>query len=313
MGYFSYLHAITFIRVRVVFEALEPIFLPRYKGSAFRGCLGEAMRKLTCRYRGANCEKCKEKYTCAFSQLFNSFVEPGHPHHDKFPKSPHPYIIVPLSDDKTEFGTGDTFGFELTLIGKAIGRLPELSGAFNLMGQLGIGKRRGKFRPIELQTLHPSQGYEALPYFGKSCILSFDQLPSVELKNHLFIQLENPLRIKENGQLLRVAPRFDLLAARLALRLGLLAHFHCGAPWPETESLPGAANVTTGQSNVQLTDWRRYSGTQETTMNFDGLTGTIIYTGTELNNWLPLFIAGSWLHAGSTATFGLGKFSIAAS
>ncbi len=311
MSYFSYLHAITFIRIKVVFEALEPVFLPRYKGSAFRGCLGEAMRKQTCRYRGANCQECKEKYTCAFSKLFNSFVEPGHPHHNKFPKSPHPYIIVPLPGDKTEFGVGDTFGFELTLIGKAINSLPELSGAFNLMGQLGIGKQRRKFRPVELQTLQPSLEYEALPWFGKPGILSFGQLAPVELKNHLVIQLENPLRIKENGQLLRVAPRFNLLAARLALRLGLLAHFHCGAPWPEPESLPGDTSITTSQSNVQLTDWRRYSGTQETTMNFDGLTGTITYTGAELSNWLPLFIAGSWLHAGSTATFGLGKFSIA--
>jgi len=32
--------------------------------------------------------------------------------------------------------------------------------------------------------------------------------------------------------------------------------------------------------------------------------------GEELQQWIPLLIAGSWLHAGSTTTFGLGKYRI---
>ena len=118
--------------------------------------------------------------------------------------------------------------------------------------------------------------------------------------------------MKENGKLLIKPPEFDFFIARLALRLGLLAHFHCGAPWPEPEleSLPQASGIHIGEANLQVSDWRRYSGTQDTTMNFDGLIGNITYVGEGLNDRMPLLTLGSFLHAGSTATFGLGKYSI---
>jgi CRISPR/Cas system endoribonuclease Cas6 (RAMP superfamily) len=76
------------------------------------------------------------------------------------------------------------------------------------------------------------------------------------------------------------------------------------------ETIAETNKIGISESNVQMTDWRRYSGTQDTTMNFDGMTGQITYQGEGLNNWMPLLSMGSFLHAGSTATFGLGKYSL---
>jgi CRISPR/Cas system endoribonuclease Cas6 (RAMP superfamily) len=45
-------------------------------------------------------------------------------------------------------------------------------------------------------------------------------------------------------------------------------------------------------------------------MNFDGIVGDITYEGEGINDWIMLLTLGSWLHVGSTATFGLGKYSI---
>ena len=312
MNDLSFLQSITFIRVRLTFEAIDPISLPVYKGSAIRGCLGETLRKETCPFRGSNCEKCRDRFDCPFSQLFNSYVPEDHPHQRKYPKSPHPYIIDPFQSNQTEFAPGETFGFDLTLIGRAIEQLPLLLHSTCRMGETGIGKGRGRFKPIERQAFSSQLKYAPLAWFGQPEHLSIAKIPIHPVNKHITIDLENPLRLKENGKLLTTPPEFGFLAGRIAQRIGLLAHFHCGAPWSEQESglLPETNDIQIREANVQKADWRRYSGTQDTTMNFDGITGQITYEGKGLNDWIPLLTLGSWLHAGSTATFGLGKYSM---
>jgi len=311
----SFLESITFIRVRVIFEAVDPIGLPVYKGSAFRGCLGETLHYEVCNQRDVKCAVCRERFGCPFSRLYNSYVADDHPHHGKYSKSPHPYIIDPLPGSKTNINPGETFGFDLTLIGTSIELLPLLLRVFYRMGETGIGKGRGWFKPIELRTLTRAMTYEPLPYFGQPEPISLSTIDEPRLDHRITINLENPLRLKENGTLLTTPPEFGFLVSRLAQRIGLLAHFHCGAPWPEPEieSLPKTTNIHISKANVQKADWRRYSGTQDTKMNFDGITGEITYEGDGLNDWMPLLMLGSWLHAGSTATFGLGKYSISES
>lgn len=310
MEHLSFLDSITFIRVRVIFGAVDPIVLPVYKGSAFRGCLGETLRAESCSYRKGRCEECRTRFDCPFSQLFNSYVADDHPHHRKYPKSPHPYIIDPLPGNQTEFEPGESLGFDLTLIGNSIRHLPLLLHIFSRMGETGIGKGRGRFKPVSLQALTPGGTCTPLPWFGEPERLAVATIVVQPVNNHVKIILENPLRLKENGNLLTTPPEFGFLTSRLVQRIGLLAHFHCGAPWPEPEHLPDHNGIRIRESDVQMTDWRRYSGTQDTTMNFDGLTGQITYEGAGLNDWMPLLTLGSWLHAGSTATFGLGKYSI---
>ncbi len=308
----SFLEAITFIRIRVIFEALEPIVLPVYKGSAFRGCFGESFRNEVCTRRKLLCGNCPERYECPFSQLFNSYVPDEHPHQRKYSKSPHPYIIDPIPDEKSEFAIGETFGFDLTLIGDSIQLLPQIPKVFVRMGDIGIGKERGRFKPMTLQSLSAKMEYETLPYFGQPATLSIDKIDVKAAKNQISLHLDNPLRLRENGNLLHTPPEFGFFVGRLAQRIALLAHFHCGPPWPEPElkALDLPKSVRIKESKVQVADWRRYSGTQDTKMNFDGLTGQITYEGEGLNDWMPLLTMGSWLHAGSTATFGLGKYSI---
>jgi hypothetical protein len=308
----SFLSSIYFTRIRVVFEAVELIVLPVYKGSTFRGCLGEALRSGVCEYKGGECDQCPQRYSCSFSQLFNSYVEPQHPHRRKYTKSPHPYIINPLLNDQTEFKPGDTFGFELTLIGTAGEHLPLLLHVFERMGSTGIGKGRGRFKPVQVMMLNSGLEYEPLPYFGKADMISLAVITSSGAEKRITLLFENPLRVMEHGKLLLSPPSFEFLIERLVLRMGLLAHFHCSAPWSESEW--GLSVKPTGiqiaEANILEVDWRRYSGTQDTTMNFDGIVGDITYEGEGINDWIMLLTLGSWLHVGSTATFGLGKYSI---
>jgi hypothetical protein len=311
MPHFPFLSHLAFTRLRITFEAVEAIVLPPYKGSAFRGCLGEALRAEVCDYRGGECDHCPKRFACAFSRLFNSYVEPSHPHHRKYTKSPHPYIINPLPDHRTEFEPGHTFGFELTLVGKAAELLPAILSAVRRMGETGIGKGRKSFKAIRLEALNNRLEYEALSYFSTPCSLMLHHLAPPTAGHTLHIELENPLRLMQKGKPGIAPPAFDLFAARVALRMALLAHFYCDAPWWEPPVADAPTGIQLSHAQVQEVNWQRYSGTQDTTMSFDGLVGQLTYRGENLAAWMPLLTMGSWLHAGATATFGLGRYSLA--
>lgn len=89
-----------------------------------------------------------------------------------------------------------------------------------------------------------------------------------------------------------------------------MATVYCGASWVDLMSFArDAEKVSINAHKLEWVNWQRYSGTKNMHMKFDGHTGFIEYYG-EINNWLPLIQAGETLHAGATATFGLGKYTI---
>jgi hypothetical protein len=304
------LQTIQFQRIRVLYQVEKPLTLPQYKGSVFRGCLGANLHREVCTRKGVDCAVCQLKYTCVYSCIFNSFVPETHPHHRKYPQSPHPYVLSPLPDQKTEYQPGDTLGFELTLTGDSGQFMALLPEVIRKMGQNGFGKSRGKCKPIQIEMLTTQLDYKPLHYFETPGILMLENLPQPEVRNRVEIEIETPLRMKNRQKLLKEAPAFRLFTERLVQRLGLLAHFHGGAPWIDSLAMQYPDEVQILKADVQQVDWRRYSGTQDTTMSFDGLVGHITYEGKNMNHWMPLLTLGSWLHVGSTATFGLGKYSI---
>lgn len=312
MTNFLFLDSINFIKVRATFEALEQIILPQYKGSAYRGCLGESLKAKVCRQRHVECMACTDRFDCPFSRLYNSPVAKDHLHHEKYSKSPHPYLIELIADTRTHFIPGDTFGFDLILIGSAIELLSEVLPVFNKMGERGIGQGRGRFKPVELKFQNPHGNYLPLQWFGNPEQISLAQLTVPEVNAHISLQFENPIRFLKDNHLLTTPPTFGFFVARLAQRLALLAHFHGGAPLIEIEKglMTVLSTVNIRESELKMVDWRRYSGTQDAKMNFDGQVGTITYEGEGLQQWIPLLLLGSWLHTGSTTTFGLGKYSL---
>jgi len=309
MSDLSFLSAIYFSRIRVVFEAINPLVLPPYKGSAFRGSMGESFRNTVCLFPGMKCELCNDRFICRFSQFYNSYVPETHPHSRKYSKSPHPYIIDPIPGSEVVFKPGDIFGFDLTLIGNVEDRLLMLREVFHRMGEAGMGKTRARFIPIKFFSLNADLHYDVLTYHDKPHKLSLAVLPMQPAENRITLHLDTPLRMIEHGKLLLSPPPFDLLIERIALRLGLLAHFYCGAPWPEEElETIQPTGIQIAEATIRESDWRRYSGTQDKTMNFDGIIGDITYEGEGIKDWMPLLTLGRWLHVGSTATFGLGYY-----
>lgn len=57
---------------RFNFSTDQPIKLPQYPGSAWRGAFGHALKKTVCIVRNTPCGDCLLKSSCAYSYLFET-------------------------------------------------------------------------------------------------------------------------------------------------------------------------------------------------------------------------------------------------
>jgi hypothetical protein len=302
---------IRFTILRVSFKALETIHISAYKGSAFRGCLGDALRRIACRYNSYKlCEKCRFNQSCSLSLLYSSPLPANHALFGKYTNPPRPYILNPMPGQQTTIDKDEMFFFDLTLVGSAVEHLQVLVQAFQTMGELGLGTLQSKFEPVKLEHFVPMYGFMPLPVFAPPTEIAPVVLPFKKFTGKVQLRFIHPVRFLSGGEPYREVPSFGMLAENLAQRLALLAHLYCGAEWINTEGIAaGCSNISVINQNLEWKDWIRYSGKQGMKQNYDGHLGTITYTG-ELAPWQKLLNMGCWLHTGSTATFGLGKYEI---
>ena len=313
MPQFPFLPYLTFCRLRVTFEALETLVLTEYPGSALRSCMMEAMLATACakKQKKTCIDDCELRYTCAWSVIFNSYSQPDHPHNGNFSRTPPPYMIEPTTGNQMQFNKGENFGFYITIIGSAIKHLPQVLKAFEGMGKVGIGRGRGKFTPVRLESLRADMEYEPMSYFGKPEELTLSKLKIPQVDNRLKLLFQVGFHTRVNStKILDKAPTFDLLVHRLINRLSLLAHFHCDAAWYDTPKNPPTTNIALIYERTEMDNHQRKTKSMEEPMKFNGPIGTAIYEGNNLNDWMPLIILGSWLHVGSTTTMGSGIYTL---
>ena len=304
------IRTITYSKLLVTFESVTDVELPVYKGATFRGCMGEAFRRQVCKYRGLACEECRLQGDCLFAFMYSKPLEKDHPAFGKFTLPPRPYILNPMPGNETQFAAGSRFGFELILIGDATQQLTAiLPAVFSQMGNSGIGKGRGKFHTVNLQYTGNTGEPEPILAIGLPYIHALDGAYTEESFTEISLQFENPIRLLSARKPMKEPPGFDRLISNLAARMALLANVYCHAPWLDTETLNLKSEVTMASHNLEWVDWKHFSGPKKQHMNFDGYIGKITYNGI-LTPWYNLLLAGEILHAGSTATFGLGKYRV---
>ena len=59
-------------KYRFTMQAVDPILLPYYKGSTFRGAFGMAFKKIVCALRQKSCSECILKSRCVYSYIFET-------------------------------------------------------------------------------------------------------------------------------------------------------------------------------------------------------------------------------------------------
>jgi len=304
-------------RYKVTIQPIDTLFLPPYKGSAFRGVFGRVLKNLACLYNPKkNCNTCQFSQKCAYGYIFETYLSKDEPDFRKHKNAPHPYIIVPPLTQTQYFTKDEKLSFYFTLIGKANDYLPYIIYSFLEMGKRGIGKGRKKFKVISVDACFGKYACKEI-YDPKkdhlkkinNCIRYNDFLKKSLPINEISLVFETPVRIKRSGNLISPFIPFITLIERLCERATLLTYYHCGGKNKEYQTfLKGAEKIKVKESSLYWYDWERYSAKQGR-MKLGGLIGKITYEG-NLKKFLPLLHIGEFIHVGKATTFGLGKYSL---
>lgn len=282
--------------------AKDELVLPPYKGSAFRGLFGHALRKTVCVTNMLSCEGCLLRQNCAYAYIFETFNKRNE-------RVARPFIIEPPLSENRIFPPGDELKINLYLFGKAIDYLPYIVYTFREMGKKGLGKKQGKFRLKEVKK----DDYLVYDYHEQLVHTDFerDNLFAFEREEikRVLVRFITPSALKVNGRVSR-AIDFPVLLKAVARRVKALSYYHNG----KTDDfyhfdLEKAKDIRTVQSALEPYCWKRYSNRQQQEINFDGFIGSLEFAG-DLSPFIPLLRMGEVVHVGRGTVYGMGKYLI---
>ena len=301
-------------RYRLTLTALSTITMPPYAGSTLRGGFGHAFRKMVCTQGPIDCRDCTLKAVCPYPYIFETAPFEGAQQLRTYGDVPRPFVIDPL-DTRGEYRKGESLSFQLTLIGRAIDYLPYFLVSFRELGEMGIGKGRGRFQLAHVRTDNGESIYDGDTQMVHNLdnALSFDDIQretESQPTEELTLRLLTPTRITYEGALTDQLP-FHVFWRRLIGRISALAYFHCGESLEMDFKglIEKATVVETTDSTLRWKDWTRYSSRQDRKMQLGGLVGHATYAG-DLAAFVAFAALGAYLHVGKNATFGLGKYRV---
>mgnify|MGYP006373745949 FL=1 len=296
-------------RLHLTVRAEGPLQLPPYAGSMLRGAFGHALLALS-PLPHTDGKPCALHASCPYCQLFAAPPLPAHSL-QKFSHMPQPYVIEPPTGGAQQLQAGQSFGFGLVLIGKALGLLPTVLQAWQRALRTGLGPQH---TPCTLVAIYDENGTQRLSDKREQLSnLSTTLPPAPALGTQATLHFCTPLRLQVQGKPVRAGQLTarDLLIA-LARRHQLLCDVHLGAAAPQYDFktlVEQVQAVALQAQDLHWFDWGRYSQRQKQEMQLGGLLGAVTLHG-DLAPFAELLHFGQWLHVGKNASFGLGGYRL---
>ena len=305
--------ALPVARYRLHFVAQEPLHLPAYAGSAWRGAFGHALKRLVCVTREPRCPDCLLYRSCSYPYLFETPPDPAVTALRKYPAAPHPFLLRPPADTRRPLAAGEETILDLNLFGHGGRYLPYVIHALEQAAERGLGGHRGRLALTAVDQ-EDSADWTRIHQPGKPLTPQLPRIPEPPpVPNWLKLTFETPLRLAVDND--RITPetfRFTHLFGSLLRRISLLIAFHTDQLLEaDFAALARAADaVPLIAVRLRWHDWSRYSSRQQTTVPMGGLVGTIELAGDGLEPFWPYLWLGQWTHAGKGAVMGLGGYRI---
>jgi len=311
-------------RFKFIVKPKNKLYLPAYKGSTLRGGFGHSLRRVICVTRGKECKDCLLKQKCIYSAIFETPPPKNTTKLTKYPYAPHPFVIEPPLEEKQEYKEDNELSFNLVLIGKAIDYLPYFIFAFDKLGELGLGRGKGKYWLREVRSIRSNSNSAHPIYTGEDKILkdSYSLMSGEDIleeckkyyhKRKITLHFITPTRLKYQEHFIKDL-EFHILIRNLLRRISLLSYFHCDRELQADFKalIEKAKSVKRTSNNLSWYDWQRYSARQKTKMLLGGFIGkvTFAFDGVEPEQFLPLILLGKYIHVGKGTGFGLGKYEI---
>lgn len=296
------------------FTSASPVRFSEFPGSAWRGALGHALRRIACVTREKECRACMLYRTCTYSYIFETPPPVHAAKMRKYNHVPHPFVLA-----LDEVRDPCCCRLRLNLFGDGNRHLPLFVYALTEAGKSprGIAGNRltltSVSQSVEAGGADQHKIYEA---GGDLLPLPVGIAPVPPAPSALRLQFETPLRLKRDGT--HVGPRdfhFADLFVNLLRRISMLTSFHTDTALDvDFRGMRDAAlGIICNATDLTWKDLERYSARQQTDMKMGGLLGSVSLEGQDIAPFWPYLWLGQWVHAGTAATMGLGLYRVIAS
>lgn len=339
-----------FTTYRLLLRAREPLQLPEYKGSTFRGGFGHALRRVVCPFADGRCQRgCVHPERCVYAYVFDTplpediatRLDPLRGALD----APHPFVLEPPEEDKQHYSAGDHLAFHLILIGRAMDYLPYFLFTFDELGRVGLGRGKGRYQLEGAVGVGPGGEVAVFAgaerrFVGMGVPVTWEDVArkvqdEVETAEIAFV---TPIRLKYAHKLTSQL-EFHILFRALLLRLALLVLCHGSGGMlllPIGSAVPAQAVVQYFYRDRRIDEAARRS-IQASIEVAKGITiaqshvhwwdwerystrqdarmklGGVVGTIRyvgALSGFLPYLLLGESLHVGKGTSFGLGKMHV---
>ncbi|MER2512860.1 MAG: CRISPR system precrRNA processing endoribonuclease RAMP protein Cas6 [Nitrosomonas ureae] len=301
--------SIPLMTYRFYFETHQPVRLPDYPGSAWRGAFGHALKKTVCVIRNTPCHQCLLKHACAYSYIFETPPPSNTEKMRKYNSTPHPFVFRFAEKPTTE-----EYSLDMNLFGHGQRFFPYIIHAMHMAGQDGIGGNRQPFRLNRIDAIdfqgQPITVYQEAELRNQSPL----QSPSPpQMPEKINITFHSPVRIKQDNKNLGDNHfNFGALFGSLLRRISMICYFHTDTPLETdfAELAAAARNIQFSTQNLHWYDWTRYSSRQQTEMQMGGVLGSVSLDMQGLGDFWPYLWLGQWTHVGKGTSMGMGAYTI---
>jgi CRISPR/Cas system endoribonuclease Cas6 (RAMP superfamily) len=320
---------------RFTITPLSLLFVPAVnKGNMLRGGFGHVFRGLCCVPQCKDAKNCSLTETCPYKTIFEPSPPPGSERLSKYQDIPRPFVFRAPQTQKTRFGEGDTFEFDLVLIGRALDFLPYFVLSFRELAAEGIGLNRAKCKLERVEAIEPvlnemqrnecglhvvyiakdqlfrSNGNGTLKPWFESRIQMFSTANGSGAAPRINIHFLTPTFLRAEGEIVR-RPDFHHVFKRLRDRVNALSTFFGTGPLDVDFRGFGerAEKVSTVSSHFEWVERARTSSKTGQRHELSGFIGEATYEG-DLAEFLPWLTLGELLHVGKHTAWGNGQIEM---
>ncbi len=305
--------------LRFAVRPTESIVFADQSGSPLRGALYQAMSENFCTEPFVIKQSEHHATTCPTCWLLNA----ENPDSKRGNQTARPITVEPPAIKA--YRKGEIFDFGFSFIGKAQNFIPYVARAVQRMGQIGIGKGRGRFELVTITEYNPL--YDAHRDLMKKWVVQpptlqitpaqiGDQLKDLS-PDKIVIQLITPMTLIQNERMVK-APDPAVFISRLIERIQALTESYAETTTPAprddwmvlAESLKAhAQTIRITYDETQWAEARSGSVRQSTYTNIGGIIGRFRWEG-DLSPLLPWILWGQSLHVGKNAVKGNGWYRV---
>jgi CRISPR-associated endoribonuclease Cas6 len=320
---------------RFTIAPLAPLFVPAVnKGNMLRGGFGQVFRRLCRVPQCKEAKNCPLAGTCPYKTIFEPSPPVGSDRLSKYQDIPRPFVFRAPQTQKTRFGEGERFEFDLVLIGRALECLPYFVLAFRELAAEGIGLNRAKCKLERVEAIEPvlndmqksecashviysaddqllrSNGNCTLKSWFANRFQAFSNANGNGAASRINMQFLTPTFLRAEGDVVRT-PEFHHVFKRLRDRINALSTFFGNGPLDVDFRGLGerSEKVRTLASHFEWVERARTSSKTGQRHELSGFIGEATYEG-DLAEFLPWLTLGELVHVGKHTAWGNGHFRL---